>query len=865
MPPSTFIGVTVDAGPVVKGTDQQAAGTLATRGSCADADAHPAGRRGSTSASATSRCCTTCRSRSRPARSPPCSGRAAAARRRCCGSIAGLERPDAGAVAARRPRRSSAPARSVPPEQRRIGMVFQDWALFPHMTVARNVGYGLGRAARPGARVDEALDHGRARPASATGMPGTLSGGQQQRVALARALAPRPARAPARRAVLQPRHHAAGAGAAPRCTRLLAELGVTTRVRHPRPGRGVRARRPGRRDDRRRASCRRPRRPSSTRRPVDPWVAAFVGDANLVAGRRPPATGPTTALGAVAARPAGDRAPCEVLVRPEQLAARRGPTASAQASVVTLVEYYGHDTLYAGAHRRRRACGSAPLGAPIAPRATACASATPARAPSPSPAAPVTDALDAVVLGGGPAGLAAAWRAARGRPRGHRRRARPTASAGMAGSFARSPGSASTTAATACTRRPTPPLLADAARPARRRPAGRGRATAASGSPGAGSASRCAPATCVRNLPPPLRRRRRRATLAPAPLRAPPRRRRHVRRPGAGRPRPDGRRRVLRAVRPQALGRTAPTSCRGELARRRVGAGAPGASCVAPSRALARRRARLPLPAPAASARSPRRSADAAVAAGADVIAGVGADRWTSTERRCRRLRRRRPASRHASPCCRRCRLAVTATLYGRSSTPRRTAAAALASSRARRARLPRPRPAAPYTPFDAHYFPEARRARGPRCPSRRTTATPPTTPPTAPCCAPSCRARPPTSAWYGRRAPTLGALVATPLLRRGPARPGRRPRCTSGGVDARVPDVPPRLSGAAGRRRGVGRRPRPSSSCSGARRCSPTTTPTTPWRWARPPPAASARMARSTASAWAALRDGFRDHVVED
>lgn len=84
-------------------------------------------------------------------------------------------------------------ALQVPPEQRRIGMVFQDYALFPHLDVAANVGFGLTRAGRAerAARVEEVLQL-----VGLAGLdrkyPHELSGGQQQRVALARALAPRP-------------------------------------------------------------------------------------------------------------------------------------------------------------------------------------------------------------------------------------------------------------------------------------------------------------------------------------------------------------------------------------------------------------------------------------------------------------------------------------------------------------------------------------------------------------------------------------------------------------------------------------------------------------------------------------------------
>jgi iron(III) transport system ATP-binding protein len=87
----------------------------------------------------------------------------------------------------------SMPGYTLAPEQRRIGMVFQDYALFPHLTIAENVGFGLKGLSR---------DEKRAKTASllelvhlqdlADQYPHQLSGGQQQRVALARALAPEP-------------------------------------------------------------------------------------------------------------------------------------------------------------------------------------------------------------------------------------------------------------------------------------------------------------------------------------------------------------------------------------------------------------------------------------------------------------------------------------------------------------------------------------------------------------------------------------------------------------------------------------------------------------------------------------------------
>ncbi len=82
----------------------------------------------------------------------------------------------------------------LPPEQRRVGMMFQEYALFPHLTAAQNVGFGLRRAtpAVREARVAEMLATVGLADAAAR-YPHELSGGQQQRIALARALAPAPA------------------------------------------------------------------------------------------------------------------------------------------------------------------------------------------------------------------------------------------------------------------------------------------------------------------------------------------------------------------------------------------------------------------------------------------------------------------------------------------------------------------------------------------------------------------------------------------------------------------------------------------------------------------------------------------------
>ena len=106
---------------------------------------------------------------------------------------AGIEKPSTGRVLIN-DREVAGPERFVPPEQRSVGLMFQDFALFPHLTIAQNVAFGL--KALPGGEAQrEALSvlarFGLERYAG--DYPHILSGGQQQRVALARAIVPRPA------------------------------------------------------------------------------------------------------------------------------------------------------------------------------------------------------------------------------------------------------------------------------------------------------------------------------------------------------------------------------------------------------------------------------------------------------------------------------------------------------------------------------------------------------------------------------------------------------------------------------------------------------------------------------------------------
>jgi iron(III) transport system ATP-binding protein len=104
--------------------------------------------------------------------------------------IAGFEAAQQGAIRING-REVSGPQTMLPPEKRRIGMVFQDYALFPHLTVSGNIAFGLRGKPQAAARVAE-LAKLVGLSSALEKYPHEISGGQQQRVALARALAPRP-------------------------------------------------------------------------------------------------------------------------------------------------------------------------------------------------------------------------------------------------------------------------------------------------------------------------------------------------------------------------------------------------------------------------------------------------------------------------------------------------------------------------------------------------------------------------------------------------------------------------------------------------------------------------------------------------
>ena len=104
--------------------------------------------------------------------------------------LAGFDKPDSGIIEMRN-RVISGEDTFLPPEERNVGMVFQDYALFPHLNVEKNISFGLSRDEIKSGRLEEVLSMCNLETYR-NKFPQELSGGQQQRVSLARALAPKP-------------------------------------------------------------------------------------------------------------------------------------------------------------------------------------------------------------------------------------------------------------------------------------------------------------------------------------------------------------------------------------------------------------------------------------------------------------------------------------------------------------------------------------------------------------------------------------------------------------------------------------------------------------------------------------------------
>jgi len=255
--------------------------------------------------------------------------------------IAGFERPDAGEVCIGG-RLVASPGCYVPPEARGVGIVFQDYALFPHLTVGENIAFGLhGREWGRGSR-DERLRKMLAL-VGLTGLekryPHQLSGGQQQRVALARALAPGPAvvlldepfsnldtalRARVRAEVAEILR-AAGATAVFVTHDQEEALSMADQVAVMSRGRILQMAGPD----------------ELYQRPVSREVAAFVGEANFLAGAARAGL-VECELGVIPCHDAPEGA-VDLLVRPEYVLPRADGDGVGE---LVAKEFYGHDQLF---------------------------------------------------------------------------------------------------------------------------------------------------------------------------------------------------------------------------------------------------------------------------------------------------------------------------------------------------------------------------------------------------------------------------------------------------------------------------------------------------------------------------------------
>jgi iron(III) transport system ATP-binding protein len=234
---------------------------------------------------------------------------------------------------------------SVPARRRRVGYVPQEGALFPHLTVAANIGFGLRRRSHDRTRVDAALDLVELPSRVRDHYPHELSGGQQQRVALARALAPEPAivlldepfssldaglRESTGLAVV--RALRAAAATAVLVTHDQTEaLSLADHVAVMRDGRIAQLDRPV----------------DLYRLPVDPDIARFVGGASVLAASVHGGVA-YCALGEIDVAGAADADDVVVVVRPEQIQLRAVDDFTEESdggadARVESVSYYGHD------------------------------------------------------------------------------------------------------------------------------------------------------------------------------------------------------------------------------------------------------------------------------------------------------------------------------------------------------------------------------------------------------------------------------------------------------------------------------------------------------------------------------------------
>lgn len=260
--------------------------------------------------------------------------------------IAGFERIDQGRITLGG-HVVTLPGVHMPPHRRQVAIVPQDGALFPHLSVAENIGFGLkGSGRKKRVRIDECLDLV-GLSGMGSRMPHELSGGQQQRVAVARALAPHPP------LVLLDEPFSAldaslRAGLRSDIKQALIHDGATTLLVTHDQGEAL-----SMADTVAVMSHGHIRQVGSPteiyRHPVDEWVGQFVGEAvilpvlEMLPGRMA-----ATSMGPLALRPDSPQDGATLLVRPEQIniarAAERRPV-QAQSATIQGVAYHGHDAL----------------------------------------------------------------------------------------------------------------------------------------------------------------------------------------------------------------------------------------------------------------------------------------------------------------------------------------------------------------------------------------------------------------------------------------------------------------------------------------------------------------------------------------